>query len=178
MGCRRHISCPCLLRNPPLLPRIALLQLAGLFATATFEGHIGISSLGACTAAAGDASDGFSIGQGAKFLLAWLADVNLESIYRQDASCACCGLVQNRGAVNSLPVTASQSSLIVSRLPSPNLVCAAASTSARTKAPAWLKRPCGATFGFGGKLVQASFSWGVQVETGTAWRHRLAGRVG
>lgn len=43
-------------------------QLAGLFATATFEGHIGISSLGACTAAAGDAADGFSIGQGEQLL--------------------------------------------------------------------------------------------------------------
>jgi len=43
-------------------------QLAGLFATATFEGHIGISSLGACTAAAGDAQDGFSISQGAQLL--------------------------------------------------------------------------------------------------------------
>lgn len=31
---------------------------------------------------------------------------------------------------------------------------AAAPTTAKTKAPAWLKRPCGASFGFGGKLVQ------------------------
>ncbi|PRW34057.1 transport SEC31-like protein B isoform A [Chlorella sorokiniana] len=86
-------------------------QLAGLFATATFEGHIGISSLGACTAAAGDVSDGFSIGQ-------------------------------------------------------------AAPTSAKTKAPAWLKRPCGASFGFGGKLVQFANSkrqlpTGEAVETGS-----------
>lgn len=40
-------------------------QLAGVFATATYEGQIGVSSLSACTAVgAGDASDGFSIGQG------------------------------------------------------------------------------------------------------------------
>lgn len=26
--------------------------------------------------------------------------------------------------------------------------------AAKTKAPAWLKRPCGASFGFGGKLAQ------------------------
>jgi hypothetical protein len=38
-------------------------QLAGVFATATFEGQVGISSLAACTAGGGE-SDGFSIGQG------------------------------------------------------------------------------------------------------------------
>ena len=38
-------------------------QLAGVFATATFEGQVGISSLAACTAGGGEA-DGFSIGQG------------------------------------------------------------------------------------------------------------------
>ena len=38
-------------------------QLAGVFATATFEGQIALSSLSACTAVGGEA-DGFSIGQG------------------------------------------------------------------------------------------------------------------
>lgn len=82
--------------NPPLLPRIPALQLAGLFATATFEGHIGISSLGACTAAAGDASDGFSLGQGAQLALAWLADVNVERKAQQDARRACTHRLQAR----------------------------------------------------------------------------------
>jgi protein transport protein SEC31 len=31
-------------------------------------------------------------------------------------------------------------------------------TAAKAKAPAWLQRPCGAAFGFGGKLVQFSNS--------------------
>ncbi|EFN56942.1 hypothetical protein CHLNCDRAFT_143487 [Chlorella variabilis] len=65
--------------------------LAGVFATATFEGQVGITSLSTCTAA-GEA-DGFAIGQGA-------------------------------------------------------------TTAYKTKAPAWLKRPVGATLGFGGKLAQ------------------------
>lgn len=67
-------------------------QLAGVFATATFEGQLGVSSLSACTAPGAEADGGFSIG--------------------------------------------------------------GASSVAKTKAPAWLKRPVGAAFGFGGKLVQ------------------------
>jgi hypothetical protein len=42
--------------------------LAGVFATATFEGQVGISSLSSCTAVGGEA-DGFSFGQGESCLL-------------------------------------------------------------------------------------------------------------
>ncbi|KAL4435628.1 hypothetical protein ABPG77_002591 [Micractinium sp. CCAP 211/92] len=67
-------------------------QLAGVFATATFEGQIALSSLSACTNGASE-SDGFSIGQ-------------------------------------------------------------AAPLASKTKAPSWLRRPCSAVLGFGGKLAQ------------------------
>lgn len=89
-----HHTDPLLPPATPLHPRSqwAPGQLAGVFATATFEGQLGVSSLSACTAPGAEA-DGFAIGAGA-------------------------------------------------------------SAVARTKAPAWLRRPAGAAFGFGGRLVQ------------------------
>ncbi len=71
-------------------------ELRGVFATATFEGQLAISSLAACTAPGADGG-GFSYGDSA-----------------------------------------------------------ASSAAAKAKAPAWLRRPCGASFGFGGRL--AAFS--------------------
>ena len=86
-------------------------QLAGVFATGTYEGQLSLTSLAACTAAAAEGQDG--------------------------------GFVQQLAA-----------------------------PAVRARAPAWLKRPVSASFGFGGRLVKVTntrrqLPTGESVDTGS-----------
>ena len=129
-------------------------QLAGIFATATYEGQVSISSLAACSAAVGAGggdADGFSFGQGAVRRGAVRRGAMLLHRAARDASVGLvCVVVSCFFACESCTQMHGHSAATAA--------AAVASAAARGKAPAWLKRPCSAAFGFGGKLAAVTNS--------------------